>query len=263
MRKGEIVTGSLSGLSFLAAFDAYAGTGTSSWLADLCLSSGASAPMIEGMPMEDHSSHAAYFTSAGLTFLAAALGWEYAETQAAKLTRSEPQGTARKRLLATIVYVVTAANCANRKVIDQAFHSATGYALGPTEAKEAYAFLMKEDAPDLHRILAGASRQEQKSLLHSLVLTWAAHGMDSEQSTKVTEHIVTLLGFDQDDICKTLDRLWLKDKGNKGFRAACRLAGKGAQSGYRLLRRATLATGHFLAPYARQLGTRVLTTIQR
>ena len=69
MRKGEIVAGSLSGISFLAALDAYVGTGTSSWLADICFSGEAPPPMVEGMPpMEDHSKHAAYFASAGLTF---------------------------------------------------------------------------------------------------------------------------------------------------------------------------------------------------
>lgn len=265
MRKGELATGALSGLSFLAALDAYVGTGTSSWLADICFSGGEPAPMIEGMPvMENHSKHAAYFASAGLTFLAAALGWEYAEEKAAKLTANiPPEGTARKRILASIIYVATAAECANKQVIEGNFEKVTGHTLAPGEAKDAFDYLMRENAPELDRILAGASEKERHALLRVVVMTWSAHGMDSENATLVTERIVALLGFDQDDICKTLDRLWLKDQANTGAKATYKLTRAGLQKAARATLQGAKATGEALAPHARRISSRAFSAIQR
>ncbi len=265
MRKGELATGALSGLSFLAAFDAYVGTGTSSWLADICFSGGAPAPMIEGMPvMENHSKHAAYFSSAGLTFLAAALGWEFGEEKVAKLTANTPlEGTARKRVLATIIYVTTASESANKQVIESAFEKVTGDTLGPREAKEAFDYLMRENAPDLHRILAGATPKESHALLRSVVMTWSAYGMDSENATLITERIVAILGFDQDDICKTLDRLWLKDQANTGAKATYKITRTGLQKAARATLQGAKATSEALAPHARRISSRAFAAIQR
>lgn len=264
MRKGEIALGSLSGLSFVAALDAYIGTGTSSWLADICFSGDTPPPMIEGLPMaENHTKHAAYFASAGLTFLAAALGWEFAASQCAKLTKSEPRGTERKRILACIIYVATAANCANRRVIEGAFEDITGYELEPTEAKSAFDFLMHDNAPDLDRLLSGAAKRERKSLLRAVVQTWSMHGMDSEQSTAVTERIVALLGFDQDDMCKALDRLWLKDQANTGLKVAYKASRIAAQKAFQATLAGAKTTGEALAPHVRRLTTRALVAIKR
>lgn len=264
MRKGETVTGALSGVSFLAAADAYAGTGTSSWLADICFSGDAPAPMIEGMPMEgNHSKHAAYFASAGLTFLAGALGWEYAETQVAKWAGSKPQGVKRKRMLACIIYVSTAADCANKQAIESTFKSLTGQSLEPDEAKSAFDALMCKNAPELQLILGGATKRERKALLHAAVQTWATHGMDSEQATAVTEHIVDLLEFDQDDMCAALDRLWLKEQANSGLRSIY----KTSLSTFKSACRATLAGAknmrRVLAPHARRLTARAFVAIKR
>lgn len=265
MRKGELATGALSGLSFIAALDAYIGTGTSSWLADICFSGGAPAPMLEDMPvMENHNKHAAYFASAGLIFLAAALGWEFTTDQAAKLTaNAAPEGTARKRMLASIIYVTTAAKCANKQVVDGAFEKATGHSLGPNEAKDAYDYLMRANAPDLHRILAGATKKEGHALLRAVVMTWSEHGMDSENSTVVTERIAALLGFDQDDICKTLDRLWLKDQANMGAKATYKLTRTGVQKAARATLQGAKATSEVVIPHARRIGSRAYAAIQR
>jgi hypothetical protein len=263
MKKGEIISGSLSGVSFLAALDAYVGTGTSSWLADICFSGDAPPEMIEGMPMENHSKHAAYFASAGLTFLAAALGWEFAETQVGKLQRQDPQGTERKRILSCIIYVATAAKCANKNVIDSAFRSVTGFDLEPTEAKEAFAFLMRDNAPDLHRILAGADAKERQRLLRAVVQAWSMHGLDSAQSTAVTERIVTLLGFDQDDICTTLDRLWLKDQARKSLRVSCAATQSGVQKACRTAFAVTKIVGKLLGSYLRRAGAGIVVGISR
>ena len=263
MRKGEIATGSLSALSFLAAFDAYAGTGTSSWLADLCLSGDAPVPMIDGMPMENHSTHAAYFASAGLTFLSAALGWEYTQIQIAKLKSSEPLGVEPKRILAAIIYITSAAGCGNQRGVDQAFETAIGHRLSLNEAKDAYSFLMRNEAPDIHRIFAGASEKERRTLLRAVVLTWASNGMDPEPATRVTERLVALLGFTQDDICKTLDRIWLKERANKGLHTSYRLFKSASLAAFRTARKASRITMHALAPHARQLKTRAFTAIER
>lgn len=264
MRKGEIVTGSLSGVSFLAAADAYIGTGTSSWLADICFSGDAPAPMIEGTPMEEnHSKHAAYFASVGLTFLAGALGWEFAESQIAKISGARVQGTKRKRVLACIIYVSTAADCANKSVIESTFSEVTGDTLEPGEAKSAFDFLMCKEAPDLHRILGGASKREQKTLLHAVVQTWATHGMDSEQSTAMTEHIVDLLGFDQDDMCAALDRLWLNKQASSGLRAIIMASWKALQSASEFSAMAAKTIQQRLTSYARRVTSRAFLGIKR
>ena len=263
MRKGEIAAGSLSGLSFLAAFDAYAGTGTSSWLADLCLSGDTSAPMIEGMPMEDHTQHAAYFASAGLTFLAVALGWEYIETRVARMFATEPTGLARKRLLAVLIFIIATSERPRKSAVVRSFETLTGHVLPEEEAEHAFRYLMREDAPDLSRILAGASTRQRRLLLRAAVQTWSAHGMDSDQATRVTECIVELLGFEQDAICRTLDRLWLEDRARTGFSAICRIAVKVSHLTYRASMRALKTSIAFLAPHARQIGARARATIQR
>ncbi len=264
MNKGEIVFGSFSGLGFVAALDAYVGTGTSSWLADICFSGNAPPSMIESMPMEEnHSKHAAYFTSAGLTFLAAALGWEYAETQLAKLKQTEPQGVERKRILACIIYLATAADCANKHTIEIAFERITGFQLGDKEAKDAFDFLMRAKAPDLHRLFSGASQKERQKLLQATVLTWAAHGMDSKQSTAMAEHMVALLEFDQDDMCTALDRLWLKERANSGVKATYKAARSGLKVAYRATLSGAKTTSEFLTPHARRLTSRALVAIKR
>ncbi|MEO9826956.1 MAG: hypothetical protein ABJF50_21360 [Paracoccaceae bacterium] len=264
MQKGEIVLGSLSGLSCIAALDAYVGTGTSSWLADICFSGDAPPPMIDGMPpMEDHSKHAAYFASASLTFLAGALGWEYAETKLAKLAQTEPLETQRKRLLSCIIYVATAANKANQRVVDSTFQIITGFDLEQDEAKDAFDYLMREGAPDLHLILAGATKRERQNLLRAVVQTWATHGMDSEQATAVTERIVALLGFDQNDMCTALDRLWLKEQASSGLRTTYKISRTAALKAGRATVTGAKSTGQFLAPHARRITTRALTAIQR
>lgn len=264
MRKGEIIAGSLSGLSCIAALDAYVGTGTSSWLADICFSGDAPTPMIDGMPvMEDHSKHAAYFASASLTFLAIALGWEFAETQISKLGPSEPQDTQRKRLLACIIYVATAAQKANQRVIDSTFRQITGFELEQGEAKSAFVFLMRDGAPDLHRILNGATKRERNTLLRTVVQTWVTHGMDSEQATAVTERIVALLGFEPDDMCAVLDRLWLKDQANKGLQATLNWAMIVIKQVFLLTAIGSRKAGKALTPYARRITSRALTAIQR
>jgi hypothetical protein len=263
MRKGEIVAGSLSGLSFLAAFDAYAGTGTSSWLADLCLTGNAPPPdRMEGMPMEDHTQHAAYFASAGLSFLAVALGWEFAEAKLARALSGEPTGLARKRLLAVIIYVTAACEKPKKSAALQFFYDLTGHVLPGEEADSAYAYLMRPGAPELDRILAGASKRERRQLLRAAVWTWSGCGMDSDQSTRVTECIVSLLGFDQDDICKTLDRLWFEKRVRSGLVVVCRTTVRVLKTAFRLVARAARASYDIVMPFAVQSGRRMLTMIQ-
>ena len=177
--------------------------------------------------------------------------------------QTEPQGTTRKRLLACIIYVVAAADRGNLRVIENLFEKCTGFTLAENEAKEAFIYLMDDKAPELRRILAGASDKERQVLLRTAVQTWSAHGMDSETATMVTERIVSHLGFDQDDICKTLDRLWMKEQANTGAKVTYKAARAVAKTTIRATVRGTQATARAIAPHARRLGTRAYSAIQR
>ena len=176
---------------------------------------------------------------------------------------SAAEGRARKRLLAVVIHIFAASAKTDRSAVLQTLKSLTGQDLSAHQVEKVFAYLLREDAPDLERILAGADRRERRFLLRAAVQTWSAFGIDSDQATLVTERIVGLLGFEPDAICTTLDRLWLEDRARAGFFAACRAMAKLSRLIFRTGLRAMRALITLVAPHARQLGTRALASLQR
>ncbi|NNE89846.1 MAG: hypothetical protein HKN27_17395 [Silicimonas sp.] len=172
---------------------------------------------------------------------------------------TQSESLERKRLLAVIIHVIGPEKCCEHSSIEHAYKTMTGETLLPNETDKAVGYLMREKAPSLSRILSGTGRSERRNLLKAAVFTWSTHGMDSDHSTKVTEQIVQMLGFDQDDICKTLDRLWVKERTRLGVSAV-------AHASYAVLRNIVKAlrfAAAQMAPHAKHLGIRALASLQR
>ena len=213
--KVEIGLGAAAILCFAGAADAFFGLGTAAYLIDLCLSNPDSAPQIAGsMPMPDggHGLHVASFLSAGLLSTGLALCWEWISQLFGRGEAVRPEGRARRRLIASIIYVARFCENATPKDVAETFQAVTGEVLKRGEISMAVRYLRSSSAAPMERILAKVeSDAERRRILSAVCSVWYCHGLDSERATRAIERIAAALGLKGNEINSALDATWTAD----------------------------------------------------
>lgn len=213
--KLEIGCAAFAVACFAGAADAWLGTGAVDLLVDLCLGDpDAVAPGMDPMPMPEggHGTHASLFLAAGL----AALGLGLSSGEFGPVLRerglTRPEGRARRRLIAAIVFVARSCETAQPRDVAHVFHAVTGEVLAKGEVAKAVAYLRSERAAPMERILAKvADDAERRRILDAACRIWFRHGVDSARATRAMERVAECLGLEGNEVNATLDANWTRE----------------------------------------------------
>lgn len=210
--KVEIGCGVVALACFAGAADAWLGTGAVDLLVDLCLGDPMAPPPDVGpMPMPDggHGTHASLFLAAGLAALGFGLSSGEIGTLLSARQLSRPEGTARRRLIAAIIYVAKSCEGAQPKDVAEAYFSVTGEVLPKGEISKAVQYMRSTRAASIERILGKAEDDEEKRhIVAAACGIWFRHGVDSERATRAMERVTAALGLEGNAINTALDAPW-------------------------------------------------------
>ena len=197
---------------FAGAADAWFGTGAVDLLVDLCLSDPeATVPAMETMPMNGsqvHSTHTSLFLATGLAFLGLGLVSSEIASFFRPRVRSKLEGRAKRRLIASMVYVARSCKDATPQDVSEAYLAVSGETLERGELAKAVAYLRSPNAPPIETILAKAKGEEKRRIVASASYIWSRHGMDSEPATRAIERITSAIGLEGDAVSSLLDPSW-------------------------------------------------------
>lgn len=211
--KLEFGCGVFAAACFAGALDAWLGVGAVDMLVELFLgdpdaaASGGVDPV--PMPSGGHSTHASLFLAAGL----AALGLGLSSGELAPMLRerriTRPEGRARRRLLATLVYVARTCPGATPRDVAEVFHAVSGEAVDRREIGQAIGYLRSPRSASIERILGKVADEDEKRLiLNAACRIWFRHGTESETATRAIERVAAALGLEGNDINAALDAPW-------------------------------------------------------
>lgn len=218
LTKMEIGCGAFALVCFAGAADAWLGTGGVDLLVDLCLGDpDAATPDIDPMPMPEggaHGTHASLFLAAGLAALGLGLSSSEIGPYLRERQKSRPEGRARRRLIAAIIYVARSCQGAMPRDVAYAYQAVTGETLGKGEIARAVSYMRSAKAAPMERILSKvANDDEKRRILDAACRVWFNHGADSEQATRAMERIAAAMGLEGNDINAALDAPWKVEAG--------------------------------------------------
>lgn len=213
--KIEIGFGVFAAACFAGAVDAWLGTGAVDMLVDLCLSDPDAVPAdMDPMPMSEggHNTHASLFLAAGLASLGLGLSSGEIAPLLQQRRNARPEGQARRRLIAALVYVARTCRGATPRDVAEAYLAATGEEVDRREVGKAVGYLRSSRAAPIERILGKVTDDEEKRLiLNAACRIWFRHGVDSEIATRTMERVTAALGLEGNDINAALDVPWSID----------------------------------------------------
>lgn len=210
--KVEIVCILIALACYAGAADAWFGTGAVDLLVDLCLSDPESAvPAMETMPMngsQAHGTHTSLFLAAGLAFLGLGLVSNEIVSIFRACVHSKLEGRAKRRLIASMVYVARSCKDATPQDVSEAYLAVSGDTLERGEIAKAVAYLRSASAPPIETVLSKAKGEEKRRIVVSTSYIWSRHGMDSEPATRAIERITSAIGLEGDAVSSLLDPSW-------------------------------------------------------
>ncbi|MBT8426175.1 MAG: hypothetical protein KJO67_14455 [Silicimonas sp.] len=210
--KVEIGCGAFALVCFAGAADAWMGTGAVDLLIDLCLGDpDAAVPDVDPMPMPDggHGTHASLFLAGGLAALGLGLSSSEIGPMLHDRQASRPDGRARRRLIAAIIYVARACQGTVPRDIAHAYFAVTGETLERGEIARAVSYMRSAKAAPLERILSKIPDEDEKRrILDAACRIWFRHGADSVNATRAMERVAAAMGLEGNDINTALDAPW-------------------------------------------------------
>lgn len=155
---------------------------------------------------ETPGTHVSLFLAAGLACLGIAVSSRHVRRFLKGRARSRPEGRARRRLIAALVFVARCCKETAPRDVSDAYHAVTGDVLDRGEIAKAVTYLRSGRAASIEKILARTEDEDEKRrILTAVCRIWSYHGMDSGRATKAMERIAAALGLTGDDINEALD----------------------------------------------------------